>query len=180
MGDEMTTILLWARDHSDTFPWLRPLTFWLLFAWYSWREPDLIIYNADERVYLLRWYIKRTKEHSLYLHCFLGSDNLEVPHDHPGDSVSWILKGFYREHRGKPTGKAKRLWVVPEGDVVFRAAKAVHAIQYSGSPCWTLFEFGNITRQWGFWISPDTWVQSDKFEGKQQRAVYKDTDDRRY
>ena len=84
--------------------------FWFFYTTIaSRRRPDQFIGRGSW--YVLRWWIfgstvdeegktvpRRIAGRSYYLHCFLRPDK-DVPHDHPWDWMSLILKGPYIEHR---------------------------------------------------------------------------------
>jgi hypothetical protein len=85
------------------------------------RRPDRVIGGVDGTPYMLRWYLfrhpsavdvlqatgwrRRWLEHrykhgaSLYLHCFLRSDDDRALHDHPWNWATWISHGEYKEHK---------------------------------------------------------------------------------
>jgi hypothetical protein len=89
------------------------------------RRPDRVIGGQDGTPYMLRWYLlrhpnaadvlqatgwrRRWLEHrykhgaSLYLHCFLRSDDDRALHDHPWNWATLLLRGEYKEHRMEDT-----------------------------------------------------------------------------
>jgi hypothetical protein len=131
------------------------------------RPPDEII--GDK--YLRRWYLfpGRQKDGSkpdsnkvrAYLHNFIGSDDDRAVHDHPGWSLSILLRGSLVELMpyesdemadalpGTEVLRGRRIaWLWP----VFRKATHTHRILLVSDSAWTIFIMGPKRREWGFWF----------------------------
>lgn len=128
------------------------------------RAPDFII-GEDKNPYLLRWWLTphNPEKFRVYLHKFMRDDDDRALHDHPSNSISFILWGGYKEHlRG---GKIKRRY---PGMVIFRRADTAHRIELfrdkkgNQIPAWTLFIFGKKIREWGF-LCPKGWRHNKIF-----------------
>ncbi len=120
-------------------------------------KPNEVIYNKNGQ-YLLRWFIQKSRERgNVYLHRFIGDDDDRALHDHPWNSVSYVLKGEYLEHT--PDGIICR----SEGDIIFRDMITPHRIELIDEECWTLFITGPREREWGFHCT-DGWKHYEKFQ----------------
>ena len=127
------------------------------------REPDFLVGD-----YMQRWYIiPRNRFFNIYLHKFVGDDEVRALHDHPWRSLSILLKGKYIEHRQGHEPKVFR-----RGSVIYRGAEYAHRIElfnddinwrdavakrkgkivifYKPLPVWTIFITGRKIRDWGF------------------------------
>lgn len=143
-------------------------------------------------IYINRWFLtdRREEGENHYLHQFLNDDDDRANHDHPWDSVSFVLWGGYIEHisgphysritwdqegqfyiDGKPVRREEtesRTVVRKRGDVIFRRAEHTHRIELfkdsKGRPkrAWTLFITGPKIREWGF-ECPKGWVHHKDF-----------------
>lgn len=139
---------------------------------FFYREPDVILGEADNP-YMLRWWvIPRNRFLNIYLHKFMRSDDDRALHDHPWASMSLLLKGCYLEempvnmhrwvhHGDRETYKVLRRPFRP----VFRGADAIHRVELLSQvtetdeekdivkpiPVWTIFITGPWRRTWGFW-----------------------------
>lgn len=126
--------------------------------WTRLRPPEQTIWR-EERAYLQRWWLERTRERCVYLHRFLAPDPDHGLHDHPADSASLLLAGRQIEHwreDGADASTPPRVRVLDEGAFVWRPAAHAHQLYPapgSGPPL-TLFVFGPRVRSWGFWV-PD-------------------------
>jgi len=109
--------------------------------------------------YMHRWFIlPRNAMQNLYLHHLLRSDE-DVMHDHPWDSVSFVIKGGFTEHT--PEGS---FWRAP-GDVIARKAADIHRLELpAGQTSVSLFFTGPKIREWGF-ACPKVWVHWKDFTG---------------
>ncbi len=118
--------------------------------------PPHFIIGGD---YMHRWFIlPRNAMQNLYLHHLLRSDE-DVMHDHPWDSVSFVIKGGFMEHT--PAGS---FWRAP-GDVIARKAADVHRLELpEGRTSVSLFFTGPKIREWGF-ACPKGWVHWKDFTG---------------
>lgn len=147
------------------FEWLRR---WLTLT------PHQVIYGYQESdgvevPYLLRWYVlPRNRWFNVYVHCFLRDDDDRALHDHPWDSVSFLVKGKYKEYTPcdlvsteasqKVTAMGGRIvaanWVetYKAPAMIKRSAEHKHRIALiDGRPAWTVFITGPKRRGWGFW-----------------------------
>lgn len=109
------------------------------------RPPDLVIKRTGGD-YLHRWHIRKDQEHgNVYLHRFLGDDEAFALHDHPWESVSFILQGHYREHFPDLPSVTRN-----PGDIIYRGVGSAHRVELISAECWTLFVTGPKVREWGF------------------------------
>lgn len=128
-----------------------------LIGFYAGSEPDEIVHNKNGD-YLHRWFIQKDRERgNVYLHRFLGDDDDRALHDHPWDSVSYVLEGEYLEHL--PNEIIKR----SAGDVIFRDMTTPHRVELIGEEAWTLFITGPRKRDWGF-DCPQGWKNYKDFQ----------------
>ena len=103
-------------------------------------------------VYLRRWYlIPRNRRLNIYLHQFLRDDDDRALHDHPWNSLSFLIRGQYREvvdvYMGKVTANT---YSAPA--IITRTAEHRHRLELlDGKPAWTIFITGPKRRTWGFW-----------------------------
>lgn len=131
---------------------------------------------GPDDVYLIRYFLFRSKYFSIYIHRFLRSDR-DDPHDHPFNFLSYIVKGSYLERLYDPMGPEYDYWgdarsVEPVGTLFcpwaadrkqgswgFRPAETVHSVFLSKeytyaerdqAPLSVIFR-GVDRRQWGFW-----------------------------
>jgi len=135
------------------------------------REPDKIIGGEDDP-YLKRWHIMRTPWFSIYLHQFLRSDEDRALHDHPADSMSFIIEGSYLEwlECKTETDRVMTLTYRPRRAFIpiFRRAETMHRVQlrldgdFKEIPVWTIFLFFRRRREWGF-ACPKGWVHWKDF-----------------
>lgn len=121
------------------------------------REPDFKIGPADDP-YMLRWWIIPRNDHfNIYYHQILHDDDDRALHDHPWDSLSFMVKGGVREI----TESGPRL--IWPGEVTFREAKMAHRLELvEGEPAETLFITGPRVREWGFHC-PKGWLHWRQF-----------------
>lgn len=121
------------------------------------KEPDEIIKNKNGD-YLHRWFIIKDREiGNVYLHRFLGDDDDRALHDHPWESVSFVIEGKYYEHL-KDGGHLRQA-----GDFIQRDMTTPHRVELIGEECWTLFITGPRKRDWGF-DCPDGWKNYLEFQ----------------
>lgn len=131
-------------------------------------KPDLIIGDR----YLLRWYVlPRNKWFNVYLHNILQDDEDRALHDHPWNSISFMLKGSLREvyfnRRMIPAHLMQNVNLYlsrnlrPSFKPVFRSARYAHRLEVI-KPTWTLFITGRKVRDWGFHC-PNDWVPWQEF-----------------
>lgn len=146
------------------------------------------ITGSDDTTYMVRWIIFGCRFFSIRLHKFVRDDH-DVPHDHPWDFFTIILKGGYweTEFHGEPFGNNKQFqlqsttWFKP-WSFRFVKAETKHKVTLnwfcqSGCPdefsqhcdhtlkpipCWTLVFTGPNRRKWGFWC-PRGWVEWREF-----------------
>lgn len=147
------------------------------------RPPDFIVGGRLDP-YLLRWYLtpwrhwhrqaaecptpwNRVKGWlgfvlpSVYLHCFMRSDDDLALHDHPWWWCSILLRGRYVEHTIKRGGinvrRERRT-----GSVKISGPWRAHRVELVDGHCWTLFIIGPRVRNWGFHC-PRGWVPWQQF-----------------
>jgi hypothetical protein len=111
--------------------------------------------------YLERWHlIPKNRYFNVWLHKTSGSDSNRACHDHPWDSVSFLLKGelievtpdkeiaFIKDLQPYPENlkMSKVPWLKP----VYRPAQYAHRLVVPEGPVWTLFVTGPRKREWGF------------------------------
>jgi hypothetical protein len=116
---------------------------------------------------------------NLYLHQFLRDDDDRALHDHPSWAVSFMLRGSYVEHTIAAGGIHRRR-VISAGSLRFLPTRHTHRIELlrgdtwlrrtpnavptpTPLPCWTLFLFGPMVRQWGFHCPQRGWVHWQAF-----------------
>lgn len=126
------------------------------------RPPNEIIGEK----YLRRWWLfhRGTEKPDsgkvrVYLHQFVGSDDDRAVHDHPGWSISFLLRGRLIEVMPyKCEGLADAF---PETEIlrgrhipwlwpVFRKATHTHRMLLASDTAWTIFIMGPKRREWGF------------------------------
>lgn len=161
---------------------------WLIYR-VSERAPDFVIGGADNP-YLFRWYLtpwrrwhREGRENptrwrrikgwlglmlpSVYLHCFLRSDDDRALHDHPWFWFSILLRRGYIEHTIARGGIHKRqLRFAPS--IKFSSPWRPHRVElmrgvFGPVMCWTIFVTGPRMRTWGFHCADTGWVRWDKF-----------------
>jgi len=115
----------------------------------SRRAPDKVI--GTDRIYMLRYWVWRTRICSLYVHWFCSSDDDRALHDHPWWSLSVCLTGYMLEHL---EGGTKKL--IEPGSVVLRSARHAHRLELLSENACTLFLTGPRVREWGF-LCPQGW-----------------------
>lgn len=122
---------------------------------YMQQEPSQIL-GDDGDPYLLRWYLEKTRQSSVYVHRMLRSDRDPQLHDHPGDNLTIMLEGEMREVT--PAGTR----ILTPGDVVTRNAADRHRIEID-APITTLWIMGARVREWGFWFEDGSFMPSREF-----------------
>ncbi len=111
------------------------------------RAPDFVIGRDSEPV-LQRWRVLKAGPLALYIHRFLRDDPDQDLHDHPWDSLSWLVSGSYIE-------------LTESGSTVFRPGKiTLRRAEYRHRICVpdqqleavvSVFLVGPKRRSWGFW-----------------------------
>jgi hypothetical protein len=125
--------------------------------------------QGPDDVYLIRYMPFKSKFLSVYVHRFLRSD-IDDPHDHPFDFISYVVSGGYTEELFKNHGHP---WSWPTGtDVLeqidgargpgslgFRKAETIHKVlvdqprtlaEKADAPL-TIIVRGPYRREWQFW-----------------------------
>ena len=105
--------------------------------------------NGKPKLYLVRFYLFKSKWCELMLHRFYMSDAIE-PHDHPWASFGWILKTGYYEHVG-PNNEFRN-WRKP-GAFGCRGTIDFHRVEIlpgTEGEVWTLFGTFRRKKDWGF------------------------------
>ncbi len=129
--------------------------------------------------YLTRWHlIPRNPFFNVYLHKFTGSDQ-KMPHCHPWDSFSLLLKGCVREYYIsddyahvedglKYMSFCQSVRLISKGEAIFRPATFTHRLEVVDGPVWTLFITLNRRRPWGFYTPKGfiPWAEALDVRGK--------------
>lgn len=121
--------------------------------------------GGPEDVYLIRYYVIKSKWLNVFLHRFLRSDRDDL-HDHPWNFVTYLVKGAYTEKKWNP--KTKKTDIIrrinfPEFNaavnrLVFRKATDQHQVltdrslklsEREEAPL-TICVTGRTQREWGF------------------------------
>lgn len=105
---------------------------------------------------------------NLYLHEFLRDDEDRALHDHPSWAVSFILRRGYVEHTIANGGIHNRE-AFDAGSLRYLPTTHAHRVELKRDengtplPCWSLFMFGPLIRQWGFHCPQRGWVHWTEF-----------------
>lgn len=154
--------------------WLAKILAWY-FKWrYENKKPDFVITGKGNTPYLYRWWvIPRNKLFNIYLHKVVADDERHF-HDHPWNSLGFILEGSYVEYIPYHQPKNRELLddafrcnLLEQGKYQYRDTNYSHyLIQFSTIPVWSLFFTGPKKRTWGFyhrvtrkWIDHVTWCE---------------------
>lgn len=135
------------------------------------RPADFIVGGQDDP-YLHRWHLVPRNDHAgnCYLHHFLRSDDDRALHDHPWDSVSFVLSGHYDEVLRDGDAPIRR----GVGDVICRTAADLHRIvlpeDQRARGVWTLFVTGPKVRDWGF-ACEKGWVPWQEFTDPNDKGL---------
>lgn len=120
------------------------------------REPDEWIGGRADP-YMKRWHLnpnRQDHEAKVYLHEFFRSDDDRALHDHPADSISFMVRGMYREWLFSDPGRAFSLTSrdVKEGSIIYRPAAFAHRLEVFPDQVAPLsvFIMGPSWRRWGF------------------------------
>lgn len=123
--------------------------------------------DQADTVYLIRYLLVNTKYFNFYIHRFLRSDG-DDPHDHPWNFMTYVVDGYYNEHKYNLSGidpidgTFDYSHVVNhrnKGSLVFRKATDVHKVvvtedipvlEKERAPL-TICITGPRKREWGFW-----------------------------
>ena len=93
---------------------------------------------------------------SVRVHHILRKDFDRVPHDHPWDARTIILKGWYREWRYLNGNKyGDQMWMTTRsaGDTATLKFNEYHTVaEVSPGGVWTLFLTWKYQGGWGFWV----------------------------
>lgn len=146
--------------------------------------------TSPDDVYLIRYYIVRSKYFNCFIHIFMRSDK-DDPHDHPWDFATYLVRGSYTEFKFDPAHwimdkTVRKNYVLKPGGyripvrqntLVFRKATDLHKVvtdrnyvkaEKDQAPL-TLFFSGPTKRDWGFVkINDDqtlTWIKWTKYLG---------------
>lgn len=126
------------------------------------RPPNEIIGEK----YLRRWWLFHrgtekpdSSKVRVYLHQFVGSDDDRAVHDHPGWSISFLLRGRLIEVMpykcegladSFPDTEVLRGRHIPWLWPVFRKATHTHRMLLASDSAWTIFIMGPKRREWYF------------------------------
>ncbi len=145
---------------------------------------------GNDDVYMVRYFLLRTKLLTVYIHRFLRSDR-DDPHDHPWDFVSYCVSGGYTEVRWTYNPDLSRFEQSVnyrnEGSLAYRGAADIHMVkldkelkyeQRFEAPLTVIF-IGPRFRPWGFWKNITTnpeWViwhkyLKDEKEGNRENSL---------
>lgn len=136
-------------------------------AWILGKNPDLTIYNktADGKTpYIHRWYLAINKSFTVFIHEFADKDN-DLPHNHIGPMVSFVLAGRGREEffnvLGAKTGERE----LKPGRIYFRGTKYPHLIHSSeDAPLQTLvFAWIGAGKNWGFFNTDGSFYPAKEY-----------------
>lgn len=119
--------------------------------------------SGPEDVYLIRYYIIKSRYFNFFVHQFLRSDRDDL-HDHPWDFCTYLVSGSYTERKYNPdTGEIESMRRVNSASgklnrLVFRKATDQHQVVVhrdlkefeKDQAATTLFFSGPIKREWGF------------------------------
>lgn len=134
--------------------------------------------GGPDDIYLIRYYIFRSRFFNVFIHQFLRSDRDDL-HDHPWDFATYLVRGAYTElkwdgngtistrRRGPGTEEefCGRFYPKYENRFVFRKATDQHQVlvdhdlkeeNKSQAPL-TICVTGRTKREWGFW----KWIPKD-------------------
>lgn len=123
------------------------------------------ILRCSHEVYLVRWYVLRTKWLGCFIHKFVRSDEDSALHDHPWPFLVIPLWRGYHEVNDRGTSN-----VLPLLGTRLRPAEYRHRVALrDGKPSWSLFFRFRKTREWGFWpkagfIKWNEWWKTNKCE----------------
>lgn len=122
-------------------------TFRLFGKWFGFEYSFIF---AKGKPYLERWIIYCGG--TLRLHRFHDGDE-PVLHDHPWWFVTFPLRGY---HEVFSDAYARR-YVAPFR-FHFRSSEHRHFILKPSRPVWTVVITGDVSRMWGFWPFPETFI----------------------
>lgn len=131
--------------------------------------------HADGSLYMGRYALFESKYLSARVHHIATEDHDDVPHDHPWNFISIVLRGGYVERLGllDEAAIARR-----EGSIAHRKAKDAHRITYVAPDTWTLFIYGRFQHDWGFY-TPEGWVQWRTFLDSGKSTMSKENNSER-
>jgi hypothetical protein len=152
---------------------------WNCIAWAASRRPiaDWLIRQAQKTPYvhidgyMNRWWLfngyRRGLDGQMHkpfewlpsvrVHHILRKDFDRVPHDHPWDARTIILKGWYEEQRNKlnvlPGAPGYVFFLRAVGDTATLKFNEYHTVTgVSPGGVWTLFFTWKYEGGWGFWV----------------------------
>lgn len=107
----------------------------------------------EEEVYLIRYFIFKSRFFNIYIHRFLRSDADDL-HDHPWHFWTYMLQGAYTEM--SPQGLTRR--TTKKNKFKYMAPTHLHSVKVDKVILWeersraplTLCITGPIQREWGF------------------------------
>lgn len=111
------------------------------------RAPDFVA-GRDSEPSLQRWRVLKAGPLALYIHRFLRDDADQELHDHPWDSLSWLVSGSYIEMTEDGSS------VFHTGKITLRRAEYRHRIcvpDQLHEAVVSVFLVGPKRRSWGFW-----------------------------
>lgn len=138
------------------------------FGGYSVLPPPDLTIAPDGRPYLFRWHLFHNNAMwNTFFHMQVASDPDRPLHDHPWDSMTVMLAGWYIElYRvlNLDTIYQEGRREIRTGDTVFRPASQAHRlILPEGVPyTMTIFSTGPKYREWGF-RTKNGWEHNSKY-----------------
>ena len=148
---------------------------------------------GPDDVYLIRYYILRSKYMNIFLHQFLRSDRDDL-HDHPWNFATYLIKGAYTENKfDEVTGVVTQtrranydryspnfltpIDHVKQNTLVFRKATDQHQVvvdrdlkeSEKDQAALTLFISGPTKRDWGFIVEEDSMFYNELKAGIKMR-----------
>ena len=124
--------------------------------------------------YLTRFFlVPNNRYRNFYLHVYTGSDDDRALHDHPWDSVSFLLWGNLVEvtsvdHEDGIFYKERIMPLLP----FFRDAEYSHRLELRSKFAVTIFITKKKRRKWGFWCGK-RWVFWKDFVDKETGGLGK-------
>lgn len=144
---------------------------WVLTQIGKWcvRHADRIITRAQKTPYfnlpgyMDRWWLLKphwwTLHFGVRVHRFMRSDTDRALHDHPGCSLSILLRGAYTETMPVDQGQHPFDDFVPggtyslhrvAGDVIPRSRRFGHRLTLNSDEVWSIFVMRHARQAWGF------------------------------
>ena len=105
--------------------------------WLARRRKQVTIAHGGRPV-IRRWVLLSSRYLTIYLHHFLASDDGPILHNHATPTLTYVLRGWYREH-----SVGDKSHVLHKGQFKWRSPRQWHRVELVGSNRpWTLFISG--------------------------------------